>query len=105
MLSRPMRDILIDHLDGTRVPIIRNTAALSGEAAAKAAARYYTTGALLKRGLLRTDQHIPTRNTIITEAGRAALCEALANWAEALSRIDDHILPELRAALEKRLWV
>jgi len=82
-----MRDLLIEHLDNKAVPIVRAVSAKDDGLVAQALAqRCKTMAALLNRGLLRTDGKIRARATIITETGRAELAEALADWADALSR-------------------
>jgi hypothetical protein len=85
MISPSMRDVLIEHLDGP-VAIIAPGAARGLEAMALAT-RATTLRALLNRGLLRTDAYVlRARHTIMTEAGRRELAEALADWADALVR-------------------
>jgi hypothetical protein len=88
MISRKMRDVLIDHLDGREVPIIHATEA-SGMEARDLALKQHTTSALLHRRLLKIDGKLPPRTTTITESGRSELCRALADWADALARADD----------------
>lgn len=86
MISRKMRDVLIEHIDGNRVEIQR--AISSGVDAVAQWGRTLTFDALVKRGFLRPDGPgtltSRPRYTVITEAGRAALAETLADWAEAL---------------------
>jgi len=96
MISTQMRDVLIDHLDGQKVPILR-VADVSGIEAHDRASRQATTTALIARGLLKTDGRLSApRFTVITEAGRRILSAMLADWADALSRAEwkDPLLPK-----------
>jgi hypothetical protein len=86
LISRPQRDVLIAHLDGVAVPIVRNAAGVIGMTASEVACRFHTTGALIIRGLLRTDNKIKPTHTFITEEGRKIIARLLADWAEALTR-------------------
>jgi hypothetical protein len=86
MISRQMRDVLIDHLDGCGVPIVRTSVVSSGLHNFEIAARFNTTNALLLRRFIRPDKKINPTHTFITEAGRKYLAMALADWAEALIR-------------------
>lgn len=83
MISRTMRDVLIDHLDCRAVPILRPSDS-SGQDARDRSVRHSVTEALIVRGLLRTDHRYKPQTTIMTEAGRAALAAVLADWAEAI---------------------
>ncbi len=87
MLSSKMRDVLIDHLDGAAVPIIK-ISELSGLDASRAADRHLTTRALILRGFLKHNSNrakAPT-HTLITEAGRAELAALLGEYADAIVR-------------------
>jgi hypothetical protein len=88
VLSSNMRDVLIDHLDGREVPIMR-VSELRGFRGAAGGDRLRTTQALLARGFLKTDgvqgRRAPVHTTI-TEAGRAELCALLGEYADALVR-------------------
>ena len=96
LLSSNMRDVLIDHLDGREVPIMR-VSELRGFRGAAGGDRLRTTQALLSRGLLKTNgarsasyavqqhQKAPTHTTI-TEAGRRELCALLGEYADAIVR-------------------
>ena len=96
LLSSNMRDVLIDHLDGREVPIMR-VSELQGYRGAAGGDRLRTTQALLARGLLKTNgarsasyavqqhQKAPTHTTI-TEAGRRELCALLGEYADAIMR-------------------
>ncbi len=96
LLSSHMRDVLIDHLDGREVPIMR-VSELQGFRGAAGGDRLRTTQALLSRGLLKTNgarsasyavqqhQKAPTHTTI-TEAGRRELCALLGEYADAIVR-------------------
>lgn len=84
-ISRHMRDVLIEHIDGA-VGIVRFCPE-GGEKSLALAQRNQTIKSLVGRGLLRTDvgmQHARPSTTAITEAGRAVLAKELADWAEAL---------------------
>ena len=96
LLSSNMRDVLIDHLDGREVPIVR-VSELKGFRGAAGGDRLRTTQALLARGFLKTNgarssayavqqhQKAPTHTTI-TEAGRRELCALLGEYADAIMR-------------------
>ena len=84
MISRAMRDVLIEHLEGREVPIVHRP--LKGLEASEASIRRTTIQALINRGLLRTDNRSMSRVTIMTPNGRAVLTEILADWADALER-------------------
>ncbi len=96
LLSSNMRDVLIEHLDGREVPIMR-VSELRGFRGAAGGDRLRTTQALLSRGLLKTNgarstayavqqhQKAPT-HTMITEAGRRELCALLGEYADAIVR-------------------
>jgi hypothetical protein len=76
MISPAMRNVLIEHLDGPVGIDVRG-----------ASWRREVVRCLLNRGLLRTDAYVlRARHTIMTEAGRRELAEALADWADALDR-------------------
>lgn len=73
-----MRDVLIDHIDGGRVPF-----------SVQDQLRERSTRALLLRGLLKFDQVGPpirVKYTLLTPAGRRALGALLADYADALAR-------------------
>ena len=89
MISASIRDMLIDHLDGRVVPV---DVTIRGRA--------ITLFACLERGFIRYD-HPPSRYaTVITTLGRAALAEALAEWAEALVRAGFDLKVEPEPSLE-----
>ena len=91
-ISRQMRDVLIDHIDGAPVEIIRvEIAKGDGLRARDLALRLHTTTALLNRGWLKTRSD--RKATLMTDAGRAALAEVLADWADALTRAYYRVLP------------
>lgn len=73
-LTRAMRDVLIEHLDGREVRLVVGDSH-----------RQKTMASLLDRGMVRPS-HLRQRHTVITEPGRIALAKALADWAEALVR-------------------
>jgi hypothetical protein len=86
MISIAMRDVLIRHLDGNEVIIIRSAMVKDNYEAWQASAAMNTTQALLARGLLRpVGSHKPYA-TVITDSGRAELAKALADWADAMVR-------------------
>ena len=94
-LTAPMRDVLIEHIDGP-VQIINNPIA-AGPQAMQQAIRRHTIKCLLARGMLRAtiasgpnagvsaNLARPT-HTQMTEAGREELCRALGDWADAIER-------------------
>ena len=86
-LSLQMLDVLMSHIDGARIPImkeVKNTT-LTGLARLRAIHRIKTYEALLKRGLIRPQQRaLRPRYTEITAAGRLAVAEGMAYRAEEL---------------------
>jgi hypothetical protein len=75
VIDEKMRDLLIEHIDGSapiRVNDPHRTARVNGA---------------IRAGYLRSDRYKHHRSTFITEKGRAALAEALGDWADALARI------------------
>ena len=85
LLSSNMRDVLIDHLDGREVPVIR-VSELSGIEASRRGDRILTTRALILRGFLKypgSRSKAPT-HTLITEAGRKELGALPAELMDAL---------------------
>jgi hypothetical protein len=85
MISASMRDVLIAHLDGRKVPVII-VPKDDGMKAHRAACAASSTHALIVRGMLRPNTPRHPKYTIITDAGRAALAKLLAEYAEALIR-------------------
>ena len=78
MITTRMRDLLIEHIDGP-VPIIRNTVRPN---------RFLIVRGAVELGLLRYDEARCARpkRTVITEKGRELLAEALADWADAITK-------------------
>lgn len=80
-----MRDVLIEHMDGRKVPVNR-----------KAGSSYWRTmNSCLARKLIeyrrqrgKEGTHHP-EFTVITDAGRSELAKALADWADALVRVEE----------------
>lgn len=90
MISTPLRDLLIEHIDG---PVAVRVADC---------ARYCRIHGAVRAKLLTFDRPRRPRQTAITERGRAALAEALADWADALSRAQQaKAWPESPPALKK----
>jgi hypothetical protein len=87
LLSAAMRDMLIAHLDGQPVPII-HSASVSGLSAKESQTRSITIAALISRGWIRFNNPNATtpRCTYLTEPGRHALAQVLAEYADALTR-------------------
>jgi hypothetical protein len=81
-LSRRKRDVLIDHLDG-RLVVIRNkhAAVLKGVEATEWERNRVSTKSLVGDGYL---EEVGDIHTQITQKGREALAELLADHAEAL---------------------
>jgi hypothetical protein len=88
MISSAMRDVLIEHLDGPAAILAPSGCTWNRTDAHDTARanRFRTMKALIERGMLRPDANMRPRLTHITTAGRAALAEALADWADALTR-------------------
>ena len=79
MMTKPMRDLLIEHMDRPVAFAVRNSKRLK------------TTMALVERGWLRYDWTIRPRFTHITAPGREMLGAELANWVEALLRAEAEV--------------
>lgn len=81
-ISTLMRDILIEHLDGVKVPFSAHQRYGEGLESIKLRHRIASTTALLARGYIRkVDQN---RFTVITDEGRLKLGKLLADYAESL---------------------
>lgn len=87
IITPAQRDVLINHIDGRAVPLIRSALAFNGAEASRAQLNMMTTSALLRLRMLRTDGKIRPQTTFITEVGRAALVRALADWADAMTKV------------------
>ena len=104
-VSAAMRDILIQHVDGTRVPIVQPSSIVDPKERERAGQLLKSTVALINRGFIRPDRSTrggtvgpgkagfgtPNRivrptHTVITESGRVALRKVLAEYAEVLIR-------------------
>lgn len=99
MISARLRDVLIEHLDGPQ-PVVRNRTAAPkyGLDALQAANRMTAVWTLINRGLLRPDRRVHPRETAITDRGREVLCQALADWADAIVRAQEGLaetVPEM----------
>jgi hypothetical protein len=93
-LSTTMRDVLIEHLDGAAVPIVRRP----GD-------RDRVVKALILRGLLKVNSNqakAPT-HTLITEPGRAELAALLGEYADAIVRAKFQMPPQAEAETPMRL--
>ena len=89
-----MRDLLIEHIDLKPVPvIIGNVPPHLREPAVTG--RYNTLLAAWRSGYVQFDRYPAPRFSALTPAGRAALAESLANWAEALTRASEGGLERL----------
>ena len=88
-----MREVLIEHLDGRRVPVVVfGHDSLAGPALGR---RQLTIHALASRALLRFDGSTGrSKYTTITEAGRRVLGVALGDWADALQRARGMMPPD-----------
>jgi hypothetical protein len=75
MLSTMQRDLLVEHIDGTEVPVLRNVPF-----------RYQAQVGLVARHWLRwhPKNAITPTATVITPLGRKELALLLAEWAEIL---------------------
>ena len=81
-LSPPMRDILLEHVDGRLIPIIRPWSIKDKVEAERASHLMKSQTALLARGLIRSHGRGKPTHTVITESGRVALRSVLAEYAE-----------------------
>lgn len=73
MLTVEQRELLIAHLDGPVPFNVRNP-------------KLSTLRAALRRGWLRTDREVAPRETRLTDDGRQKLAQALADWADSITR-------------------
>jgi hypothetical protein len=84
------RDLLIEYLDGRHVPIIRQQRnGHFSNCDPDVSRRNQSIGALLKQGWIKPVTVAGKAGpiaTVITEAGRQVISEALADWADALDR-------------------
>ncbi len=87
-LSRLQRDIMIEHLDGVAIPIIRPLSCIDGLDRQNAQRRLQTTTSLLIRRYLKPDNKIKPTHTLITDRGREVLAALLGDWADALARAE-----------------
>jgi hypothetical protein len=86
-VSRSMRDVLIEHLDGKMVHIN----AVVGYDAGR---RKLVIGAALSRGWIKTcGSEVRPTHTQITDAGRTALAKILGEYADVLYRAGFESLP------------
>lgn len=86
------RDILIAHIDGRPVAFVAH------------GIQHNSIRALVRIGYLRVEPGIRiARHTRITEAGRAMLARALADWAEAIERYQQAVPAKLRKSADSRL--
>lgn len=85
-----VRDLLIEHIDGRPVlmPRIVRTPEVTFGDRISATARTRLVRSLLERKFLVSRVCVDGigMETVITEKGRVALCQALADWADALCR-------------------
>jgi len=91
-ITRRMRDMLIEHLDGEAVPIINNSVGKID--AVEAGFRRHTRRRLVERGLITERGGY----TFITREGRSELAAALSDWATAIAAASGAI-PELNITI------
>lgn len=105
-LSNSIRDLLIEHIDG---PVPISAGIIPGSMTEKT--DLYLRGRALTncfdRDYLVPDRRVSPTSTMLTEQGRAVLCEALADWADALSRANwdlelGGLIPEISPATKSR---
>lgn len=102
-LSRTQRDILIAHLDGAAVPIVRTWTFPDKIRNQEAATRFQSTEALIGRKFLKhADNKITPSHTVMTDLGREALAKTLADWADALMRANYNHEDKMAAELDLR---
>ena len=78
-ITRRMRDMLIEHLDGSAVPVVNNSNGRTDPV--EDGHRRHTRRSLLERGLINERGGF----TYITRAGRTKLALALSDWATAIA--------------------
>jgi hypothetical protein len=83
-ISKVMRDVLIEHIDGRPVRIKPAKTDRTEHADQQLMVKRKTIHALIERGYLETVVNAKSCDTVITTKGREELCAALADWAEAL---------------------
>jgi len=87
-ISAFMRDFLIEHLDQKPVPVIQTTVrGLSASEMVDHSHRARSRASAIRKRWLRITRD--DKHTIITEEGRAALAEALGDWADAVARAQE----------------
>lgn len=89
--SSRMRDLLIEHLDGVLVPVVR-PGTLKGAEAIEAAHRFKTIESAVAHGWIVYDhgtngRKITSVATKITDKGRETIGQILAEWADAIDRL------------------
>ena len=83
-ISVAMRDMLIEHLDGVKVPFVVSMKVNDGLLSVDAQHRLQTTNALILRGYIRKTKS--QKYTVITTNGRYMLGQLLGDYADALVR-------------------
>lgn len=89
LMSAAMRDILLQHIDGAEVPIIRR----------QEGSRAKSFSCLVRLGLIKPTKFSHPTHTVITALGRIALRRVLAEYADVLVRAGYRV-EELRHAAE-----
>lgn len=106
-ISEAMRDMLIEHLDGVKVPFAVHQKYDSGLVSVYTQHRITTTNALLMRGFIRKTKS--QKHTVLTHDGRLMLGKLLADYADALTRahemLGDHLDPEWAALFVGAVFV
>lgn len=85
-VSAAMRDLLVLHIDQTRVAIVRNRCVSNPLERARLARQTKSQQAALKRGWI--ERTFDRNFTVLTDTGRYVLAAALSDWIEAFSRVD-----------------
>lgn len=96
-MNRNMRDLLIEHIDQKPVPIIFCMSVPPAQRD-RLASRYQTLLAASRYGYIKFDRHPAPRTSTITDSGRNALAKVLADWADAICRMEgglDRLLPDV----------
>lgn len=95
-MTAPMRDLLIEHIDGP-VPLHKTS---QNDTLGQIRDRHLRTRmivACLDHGWLEFDTNCSPTTSIMTEKGKHALCAVLAEWADVLTKAEgweNRLMPE-----------
>jgi hypothetical protein len=85
LVSRPMRDVLIEHIDGP-VPVGSKPKSDPLLENRDRAMRSMAIARCIGHGWLEIDRPVSPTKTTLTDKGRTIICDVLSDWADALMR-------------------